>query len=559
MAPDRQKIESLICFDFRLENKKCNLNSIYNMKISLLLSFILVCFQLTFAQFIPSNQKNFGGSANDEMYRFFNPNDLSYSYLIGRSYSGISGDKTEASYGGADIWIVKLDVNGTIVWDKTLGGMADDFFSSAVITDNSIYIGATSNSGISGNKTVSSNGSFDYWVIQLDHSGNITNQNSFGGTQTENLSEMKLINGELVFVGASLSGVGGNKTSANYGNNDVWIVRVNPADLSMNSQKNIGSPFEEGGKDIELIGSNYYVACVGDSGIGNDKTDAGFGLSDVWLLKLDANLNVLADKCYGGSDLDGAIDMCQLNNELYFTCMSFSNASGNKSQNNFGSIDAFPKYDAWTFKVDPTNLDLVWDMAYGGTQDESYPKIRALSNNQVIVSVSTRSAQNTGNITQPNYGLYDTKFIILNSNGSLLNEFTFGANLQDYVTVSGIFNNTIYFSGYSNSGISGNKTVGTNGQLDGWIGEVPLISLSLDEENLIALQIFPNPASEYFSLNATGTNQISPTEVKVVDSYGRVLRIFTFKTNEDLFYIGDLPNGTYFIQFNQGSSKLIKN
>ena len=46
--------------------------------------------------------------------------------IAGNSASNISGDKTENSRGDYDIWVVKLNKNGKISWDKTLGGYGND-------------------------------------------------------------------------------------------------------------------------------------------------------------------------------------------------------------------------------------------------------------------------------------------------------------------------------------------------------------------------------------------------------------------------------------------------
>jgi hypothetical protein len=42
--------------------------------------------------------------------------------LGGYSASGISGDKTENCLGGYDYWIVKVDSQGNIQWQNTIGG-----------------------------------------------------------------------------------------------------------------------------------------------------------------------------------------------------------------------------------------------------------------------------------------------------------------------------------------------------------------------------------------------------------------------------------------------------
>jgi hypothetical protein len=68
--------------------------------------------------------------------------------------NSISGDKTQAAKGGPDYWVVKLDAAGNKQWDKTLGGNNLDFLSSLQQTQDGGYIiGGSSYSGISGDKT----------------------------------------------------------------------------------------------------------------------------------------------------------------------------------------------------------------------------------------------------------------------------------------------------------------------------------------------------------------------------------------------------------------------
>jgi hypothetical protein len=77
-------------------------------------------------------------------------------------------DKTENVVGGYDYWIVKLDDNGNIVWNKQFGGTANDVPHALVATNDGQYVVVgKSNSGIGGDKSESSQGSDDYWVIRF--------------------------------------------------------------------------------------------------------------------------------------------------------------------------------------------------------------------------------------------------------------------------------------------------------------------------------------------------------------------------------------------------------
>ena len=128
-------------------------------------------------------------------------------YLVGgESESGISGDKTESSIGNDDYWLVKLDSTGNILWQNTIGGSSfDGLYSIDQTTDNGYILGGYSISGISGDKTENSiGGSYDYWVLKLDASGNIVWQNTIGGSASDKLKKiMQTSDGGFIVGGTS--------------------------------------------------------------------------------------------------------------------------------------------------------------------------------------------------------------------------------------------------------------------------------------------------------------------------------------------------------------------
>ena len=97
------------------------------MKKNLLSTTALtIVFLNVFAQ-APSKQWDFrfGGSSPDEQQSVRQTSDGGY-ILGGRSSSGISGDKTQASQGSTDYWIVKTNGAGVKQWDATFGGTGID-------------------------------------------------------------------------------------------------------------------------------------------------------------------------------------------------------------------------------------------------------------------------------------------------------------------------------------------------------------------------------------------------------------------------------------------------
>ena len=80
--------------------------------------------------------------------------------------------KTEDNFGEGDYWIVKLDKNANVEWQKTYGGSADDYPKTIVFTDKGYLIGGESRSNSSGNKRENIEEGSDLWLISLDKNGN---------------------------------------------------------------------------------------------------------------------------------------------------------------------------------------------------------------------------------------------------------------------------------------------------------------------------------------------------------------------------------------------------
>lgn len=118
-------------------------------------------------------QKTFGSNGSDILTCVIQTNDGGY-LLGGYSPSAAQGNRTENAIGEWDYWIVKIDANGIIEWDNTIGGIFDDKLGSILQTaDGGYMLGGLSESNISGDKTENSKGGYDYWIVKMDSVGNI--------------------------------------------------------------------------------------------------------------------------------------------------------------------------------------------------------------------------------------------------------------------------------------------------------------------------------------------------------------------------------------------------
>ncbi|GAB3835889.1 T9SS type A sorting domain-containing protein [Hymenobacter jeollabukensis] len=236
--------------------------------------------------------RTYGSDRECELGRLIPTADGGY-LLGGSTVGGVSGDKTQPTKGGHDYWLIKLDAQGNKVWDRDLGGSDSERLADLVQTaDGGYLIGGSSGSPVSGDKTLPNRGirSFqDYWVIRLDAQGTKLWDQVVGGSENDELSTLLLTaDGGCVLGGLSLSGVSGEKTQASQGDYDAWVVK-----LSATGQKQWDAGF--GGTRLEMLRSltqapdgTLLLAATSGSPVSGDKTQPSRGMEDYWVLKLSA-------------------------------------------------------------------------------------------------------------------------------------------------------------------------------------------------------------------------------------------------------------------------------
>ncbi|WP_160137693.1 T9SS type A sorting domain-containing protein [Chryseobacterium sp. c4a] len=101
--------------------------------------------------------------------------------------------KQSENFGEGDYWIVKLDKNGKVEWEKNYGGKADDHIRTLALTSNGYIIGGESRSERSGNKTVGIEEGTDLWLIALNERGDEQWQKSYNFKNRDILMGMSVI------------------------------------------------------------------------------------------------------------------------------------------------------------------------------------------------------------------------------------------------------------------------------------------------------------------------------------------------------------------------------
>ena len=137
-------------------------------------------------------QKNYGGAGNDYLYSVAYTKDCGY-ILGGSSDSPRSDAKATDSFGKRDFWIVKLNPLGEMEWQHTYGGSEDDQLTAIRQTDDGgFWVAGTTSSDTSGNKKSVAIGNEDLWVLRLDTHGNVLWERTIGGLRKDACKAMTL-------------------------------------------------------------------------------------------------------------------------------------------------------------------------------------------------------------------------------------------------------------------------------------------------------------------------------------------------------------------------------
>lgn len=101
--------------------------------------------------------------------------------------------KSFTNYGEGDYWIVKLDKNGIVQWEKSFGGSEDDHIRTLALSDSGYIIGGESRSQTSGNKRAKLEEGTDLWILALDEDGNEQWQQSYNFKNRDVLMSLNTI------------------------------------------------------------------------------------------------------------------------------------------------------------------------------------------------------------------------------------------------------------------------------------------------------------------------------------------------------------------------------
>jgi hypothetical protein len=328
--------------------------------------------------------RSYGGNADEELTDVCRTPDGGY-LLAGTSTSGVSGDKTQPYHGfepiPLDYWVIKIDAQGNKLWDRTYGGNHDDWLTCARPTPDGGYIlGGYSYSGATGTKSEPNRGGntswADYWVVKLDANGQKQWDRTFGTAVPDDLTCLLVMpDGGYLLGGYTAGGVSVDKTQPARGA-DFWLVRLDAQGRKL-WDRTIGGLLTDYLRSMALtLDGGLILGGYSFDGVGGDKSEAGRGYYDYWVVKLDAAGQKQWDRTLGSADYDQLNRVCPLADGGYLLAgHSNGRASGDKTQPFHGVAPSRfegPPHDLWLVKLDAGGQKQ-WDGVYGGDKNDGLP------------------------------------------------------------------------------------------------------------------------------------------------------------------------------------------
>jgi len=402
-------------------------------------------------------QKSIGGSEYETATAIIKTTDNGYA-AIGISYSG-NGDMV-GNHGLSDAYMVKLREDGSIAWKRMYGGSLEDGMYDVRQTPDGGYIMAGYTKSSNGDVT-NFRGMIDVWIIKTDANGNIQWQKTYGGSDHEVASSIRLTQDGGYLIAAYTMSVDGDITSHHSINNqDFWLVKINSTGV-IQWQKCYGGSDHDNVKAM-AIAADGGIIIAGDTRSMDGDVNGNHGQYDIWVIKTDADGALKWQQCIGGSKLELAQD-------IIATADGGCIITGN-TQSNDGNINGnHGKSDGLVLKLSAAGA-IQWSRCYGGSELEDLRKIVEHNGSYIVVG-SVES--NDGDVTQ-HYGWSDYWMIAIDANGTIQWQKVYGGtNIDDAM---GLCNTTdgVIITGTS---FSADRDINTSyGGGDNWIVNVKIIN-----------------------------------------------------------------------------------
>jgi hypothetical protein len=202
--------------------------------------------------------KIFGGASEDATHFEHSLVQASDGYIF-------TGSTNSFGAGKDDVWLIKTDLSGNHVWNKTFGGPNhDEGFSLINVSDGYLVAGSTSSFGA---------GKDDVWLIKTNLSGDHVWNKTFGGPNNDVAYSLTQTSYGYIIAGST--------NSFGAGNSDVWMIKTNMSGDHVWDKTFGGSNSDSGMSVVQTLDGGFAIA--------GRTYSFGAGDVDIWFIKTDEN------------------------------------------------------------------------------------------------------------------------------------------------------------------------------------------------------------------------------------------------------------------------------
>jgi len=463
-------------------------------------------------------QHCYGGTGSEECFSINLTNDGGY---IAAGYTSSNDGDVTGLNGVYDYWVIKIDSAGALQWQKTLGNSGQEKAYSVQQTADGGY--AVFGQGISSSGSNCHSGG-EFWLVKLDTNGNVQWEKCFGGSGVEfGRSIQQTADGGYIMTGWTSSN-NGDVSGYIGGTTDCWVVKTDSVG-NIEWQKCLGGTNEDLGYYIRQTVDGGYILAVHTSS-NNVWVNGNHGGKDYWIVKLDSYGNVIWQKCFGGSYSDYPYSVQQTTDGGYIVAGGAQSHDGNASCNH--DTTTLYTTDYLVLKLDSAG-QIQWRRCLGGAWTEIAWSVQQTVDGGYIVSGEATSddgdvtgyhgtccgdawltkLDNSGNlIWQKCFG------------GFVGDAATSIRQTPDMGYIFGAITS-------SNDGdVSGNHDTTGNTE-DYWIVKLSpdtVTGIVNHQSSINNLQIFPNPSSGIFQITfPSSSNQKTNYTLEVINTLGQTV------------------------------------
>ncbi len=323
-------------------------------------------------------EKNFGGVLTD----------VAKSVIVNPTDSGFvfTGYTNSIGNGGYDVYVVRTDKNGNIIWQRTYGGFDWDFGNNVILSQDGELL-------ICGHSYSNSYGKSDGLLLKLKiQNGDLIWQKHYGGAEDDDFRSLKLTpDSKLIITGKT--------TSYADSLGDIFYFQTNTNGDSLSSKSyGLKNKVDYGNDIISETNTNYFI-------VGGTESYSS-GMKDAFILKINNQGDSIWLRNFGKSDVD---------EETYGIVLT--NSYQGKYVITFGAIDfAFFKRDPKTITLE-SNGYYMFGGSLGQNEDE---ELVCLANTKHKGFVGIGYTKSFGSVLEDVFVMKYDSILGINASNSLI-------------------------------------------------------------------------------------------------------------------------------------------